>query len=66
LRQAGNRLARAFAYAVSARWRTLFKILKPSPQAQGVELIDGKCSDAALRTPWSTDQPLAAAACCLG
>jgi len=42
-------------------WHTPLKICKSSPQPLRVKLIDGKHTDAALRTAWPADQPLAAA-----
>ena len=41
------------------------QISESAPQTQGIELIDGKNSDAALRATRPADKPFAAAAGCL-
>jgi hypothetical protein len=42
------------------------QVSESSLQAQGVELIDRKCSDTTLRASWAANQPLSAAARRLG
>jgi hypothetical protein len=61
LSQASHCFAGAFAHAISPLGRKLLKLGKSAPQAQGVELIDGKNSDAALRASRPANQPLPAA-----
>ena len=62
LRKPGNRFPRALAHPVRTFRCMLLQIRKSLLETDGVELIYGKHSDAALRTPGTTRQPLAALA----
>jgi len=59
LRQAGNRVPSALPHASGALRGRLFQNSKSLPESFSVKLIDCKHSDAALRAPRTTGEPLA-------
>jgi len=65
-RQALNRISRPLADPPRPLRLCLFQVSQPSLQAQGIQLIDGKHTDTALRAPGTTHQPLAATARSIG
>jgi hypothetical protein len=51
--------------ARGALWIMTFEFCETFAETSGVELVNGKCADAALRATGTTDQEVAAAAGCV-
>jgi hypothetical protein len=66
MRQPGNRFPSALPHASCTLRRALVQFRKSFSEADSIELIDGKHSDAALRASGTTDEPISASARSVG